>query len=254
MDKPDFYYSPLKYNDHCALCFASTLTVIYNNKTIFIEDFDHLTSKRYFNLKFNPLALTMYPLTITNDNENYIIFCFLQLNETNKSILITTTTINQYEKNPSHTSTITNNIQNDQSIETTTTTINEQIKINNKYDYLIEFSNFKYISKQAFLYQLTKTKMILLINTTDCIHSYSIEYDQITLPLKILFYHCIYQSLINDIDIDSINPIILDDGLINNDQQSIISDKDENLEIKCDDNNMILMMNIKIKNNIQIRY
>ncbi|CAF3587896.1 unnamed protein product [Rotaria sp. Silwood2] len=96
--------------------------------------------------------------------------------------------------------------------------------------------------------------MILLINTTDCIHSYSIEYDQITLPLKILFYHCIYQSLINDIDIDSINPIILDDGLINNDQQSIISDKDENLEIKCDDNNMILMMNIKIKNNIQIRY
>ncbi|CAF4740620.1 unnamed protein product, partial [Rotaria sp. Silwood2] len=92
----------------------------------------HLTSKRYFNLKLNPLALTIYPLTITNDNENYIIFCFLQLIETNKCILITTTRLNQYENlNPSRKSTITNNTQNDESIETTTI-INEQIKINNK--------------------------------------------------------------------------------------------------------------------------
>ncbi|CAF3016883.1 unnamed protein product [Rotaria sp. Silwood2] len=53
--------------------------------------------------------------------------------------------------------------------------------------------------------------MILLINTTDCIHSYSIEYDQITLTLKILFYHCIYQSLTNYINIDSINPIVFYD-------------------------------------------
>ncbi|CAF1307798.1 unnamed protein product [Rotaria sordida] len=107
-----------------------------NNETIFIQHFDHLTSKRYFNLKLNPLALTIYPLTITNDNENYIIFCFLQLIETNKCILITTTTtLNQYENlNPSRTSTVTNNTQNDESIETTTI-INEQIKINNKYDY-----------------------------------------------------------------------------------------------------------------------
>ncbi|CAF3731598.1 unnamed protein product [Rotaria sp. Silwood1] len=58
--------------------------------------------------------------------------------------------------------------------------------------------------------------MILLINTTDCIHSYSIEYDQTTLTLKI-----------HDDD----------DDLINNDEQSIINDKDENLEIECDDNN-----------------
>ncbi|CAF3763175.1 unnamed protein product [Rotaria sp. Silwood1] len=68
--------------------------------------------------------------------KNYIIFCFLQLNKTNKSILITT--IHQYENlNPSCTSIITNSTQYDESIETTT--INEQIKINNKYDYLIEF-------------------------------------------------------------------------------------------------------------------
>ncbi|CAF1073577.1 unnamed protein product [Rotaria sp. Silwood1] len=207
-----------------------------NNETIFIKHFDRLTSKRYFNFKFNPLALTMYPLTITNDNENYIIFCFLQLNETNKCILIATTTINQYENlNPSCISTIKNSSQNDESIETTI--INEQIKINNKYDYLIEFSNFKYIPKQAYIYQLTKTKMILLINTTDCIHGYCIEYDQITLTLKIIFYHCIYQSSTNDIDIDSINPIILDDDdIINNDEQSIVSDNDENLDIEYDDN------------------
>ncbi|CAF4418347.1 unnamed protein product, partial [Rotaria sp. Silwood2] len=206
-----------------------------NNETIFIKHFDHLTLKRYFNLKLNPLALTMYPLTITNDNENYIIFCLLHINETNKCILITTTTINQYENlNPSRLSIITNNLQNDESIETT---VNEEIKTNNKYDYLIEFSNFKNIPKQAFLYQLTKTKMILLINTTECIHGYCIEYDQITLTLKILFYHCIYQSSTNDIDIHSINPIILDDDdLINNDEQSMISDNDENLEIEGDDN------------------
>ncbi|CAF4747618.1 unnamed protein product, partial [Rotaria sp. Silwood2] len=113
-----------------------------------------------------------------------LFFVFLQLIETNKCILITTTTINQYENlNPSRTSTITNNTQNDESIETTTI-INEQIKINNK-NMIIEL-NLQILNiylTQAFLYQLTKRKMILLINTTDCIHSYSIQYDQITLTL-----------------------------------------------------------------------
>ncbi|CAF1057579.1 unnamed protein product [Rotaria sp. Silwood1] len=60
----------------------------------------------------------------------------LTINKTNKSILITTT--HQYENlNLSCTSLITNSTQYDESIETTT--INEQIKVNNKYDYLIEF-------------------------------------------------------------------------------------------------------------------
>jgi hypothetical protein len=177
----------------------------------------------------------MYPLSITNDNENYIIFCFANLLDTNKCILLTTTTINQHEHFiTSRASTITNSPLNEESIETTTT-INEQIKSNNKYEYLIEFSNFKQTPKQAYLYQLTKTKMILLVNTSECIHSYCIEYDQITLTSKISFYHSIYQSINNDIYIDSIHSIILDDeDLLNNDEQSIISDEEENLEL--DDN------------------
>jgi hypothetical protein len=207
-----------------------------NNQTIFIEHFDHLTTKRYFNSTLIPLALTMYPLSITNDNENYIIFSFVHLSDTNKCILLTTTTINQHENFiPSRASTITNSPHNEESSESTAV-INEQIKSNNKYDYLIEFSNFKQIPKQAFLYQLTKTKMMLLINTTECIHSYCIEYDQITLTSKILFYHCVYQSLDNEISIDSINSIILDDeDLLNNDEQSMISDDEENLELEDDE-------------------
>jgi hypothetical protein len=181
----------------------------------------------------------MYPLL--NDNENSILFCLVHLFQTNKCILLITTTINQHENIlSSRASTITNSPQNEESIETTTTTINESIKSNNKYDYLIEFSNFKQSPKQAFLYQLTKTKMILLINTTESIHGYCIEYDQINLTTKILFYHCIYQSLNNDIDIDTINSIILDDeDLLNTDEQSIISDDDENLELEeIDDENL----------------
>jgi hypothetical protein len=161
--------------------------------------------------------------------------------ETNSCILLlTTTTLNQNENLiSSRASTITNSPQNDESIETT---LNEQIKSNNRYDYLIEFSNFKQTPKQAYIYQLTKTKMILLINTTESIHSYCIEYDQISLKLKIIFYHCIYQSSNNDINIDSINSIILDDDdLLNPDEQSIISDDDDgNLELDDggDDDNL----------------
>ncbi|CAF3703991.1 unnamed protein product [Adineta steineri] len=205
------------------------------NETIFIEHFDRLTTRRYLNSTIIPLAITMYPLSITNESDNSIIFCFVHLLETNKCILLTTTTSttgNQYENMISSVaSTITNP---EQTIETT---INEQAKSNNKYDYLIEFSNFKQIPKQAYLYQLTKTKMILLINTTECIHGYCIEYDQINLTLKILFYHCIYQTLTNGINIDSINSIIIDDDdLLNTDEQSMISNDEENFELEEDDN------------------
>ncbi|CAF3669589.1 unnamed protein product, partial [Adineta steineri] len=205
------------------------------NETIFIEHFDRLTTRRYLNSTIIPLAITMYPLSITNESDNSIIFCFVHLLEKNKCILLTTTTSttgNQYENMISSVaSTITNP---EQTIETT---INEQAKSNNKYDYLIEFSNFKQIPKQAYLYQLTKTKMILLINTTECIHGYCIEYDQINLTLKILFYHCIYQTSTNDINIDSINPIIIDDDdLLNTDEQSMISNDEENFELEEDDN------------------
>ncbi|CAF2055249.1 unnamed protein product [Rotaria magnacalcarata] len=207
-----------------------------NNETVFIKQFDRLTSRRYFNSKFIPLAITMYPLPITTDSESYIIFYFVQIHDSNKCLLITTTTLNHYDNTiPSRTSTITNSPQTEEPTETTT--LDEQTKTNNKYDYLIEFSNFKRIPKQAFLYQLTKTKMLLLINTTECIHGYGIEYDQTSLTLKVVFYHCIYQSSTNDIDIDSINSIVLDDDdLINTDEQSIISDNEENLEIERDDN------------------
>jgi len=200
-----------------------------NDQTIFIQHFDRLTSKRYFNSKLIPLALTMYPLSIGNEQENSIVFCFVHVFETNKCILLTTTTLNQHENIiSSRASTITNSPHDEQLIE--------PIKSNNKYDYLIEFSNFKQIPKQAYLYQLTKTKMILLINTTECIHGYCIEYDQINLTLKILFYHCIYQTLDNDIDIDSINPIILDDeDLLNMDEQSMISNDGENFELEQGD-------------------
>ncbi|CAF3377511.1 unnamed protein product, partial [Rotaria sp. Silwood2] len=47
-------------------------------------------------------------------------------------------------------------------------------------------------------------------------------------------YHSIYKSLTNHIDIYSLNRIILDydDDLINNDQQSIITNNNEYLEIE----------------------
>lgn len=205
-----------------------------NNQTIFIKQFDRLTSRRYYNLKLIPLALTMYPLSLVNDNDNYIIFCFVQLFETNQCVLVTTTTVNQYENlASSRASTITNSPQNEEPNENE---VKESIKTNNKYDYLIEFSNFKQIPKQAFLYQLTKTKILLLINTTESIYSYGIEYDRLNLTLKIVFCHCIYQSSSNNIDIDSISPIVLDDDdLVNTDDQSMLSDNEENLELENDD-------------------
>ena len=200
-------------------------------QTIFVKHFNRLTSQCYFNSILIPLALTMYPLILTNDNDNYIIFCFLQLSNTNKCILLLTTTIDQNDNLiRSRISTITNNSQNNDSIETI---INEHNKSNNQYDYLIEFSNFKQIPKQAFIYQINKTTIILLINTGECIHGYSIEYDQVNLSLKILFYHCVYQTSNNNIVIDSINSIILDDeDLIHIDEQSINNDdNDKTLEL-----------------------
>ena len=199
-----------------------------SQQTTFVKHFDRFTSQRYFNSTLIPLALTMYPLIVTNhkDDDNYTIFCFLRLSDTNKCILLITTTRDQHDTLiRSRASTITDSSQNDESVETT---INEHTKSYNKYDYLIEFSNFTQIPKQAFIYQINQTTIILLINTGECIHGYAIEYDQKALTLNVLFYHCIYQSSNNDIDIDSINPIILDDeDLINIDEQSMNNDDND---------------------------
>ena len=214
-----------------------------NTQMIFIEHYNRLTTKRYFNSTFIPLAITMYPLSISNEQENYLIFSFLQIAQTNKCLLVATTTLTQHEHliySPE--STITNSPLTDELTEpmatTTTTRINEPTKTssttnnNNKYDYLIEFSNFKQNPQQAYLYQLTKTKMILLINTSETIHSYCLEYDQINYHVKIVFYHCVCQSSTNDIQIEAIHSIVFDDeDLANSDEQSMISDEEETLEV-----------------------
>ena len=198
------------------------------NQIVSIEHYDRLTIKRYLNSTLIPLALTMFQLSLSNENENYAVFCLVRISETNKCLLLATTTLNQHENIvSSRASTITNSPQMDESIPANTTETN---KSGNKYDYLIEFSNFKQTPKQAYLYHLTSSKMILLINTGESLHGYGIEYDQISLTLKILFYHCIFQTSNEDVDIDTIHSIILDDeDLLNPEDQSMMSDDEENL-------------------------
>ena len=201
-----------------------------DTQMISIEHYDRLTIKRYVNSTLIPLALTMFPLSITNENDNYAVFCLVRVSDSNKCVLLTTTTLNQHENLvSSRASTITNSPQTEESSVTPPTTT-ESNKTGNKYDYLIEFSNFTQTPKQAYLYHLTSSKMILLINSSDSLHSYGIEYDQISLTLKILFYHCIYQTTKDELDIDQIHSIVLDDeDLLNPEDQSMVSDEEENL-------------------------
>ncbi|CAF1058543.1 unnamed protein product [Adineta ricciae] len=201
------------------------------SSTIFIEHFDRSSTRRYLNSTLVPLALTMYPSSLNHENENSIIFSFVHILETGKCLFLTTTTNNQYDNMiSSRASTVTNSPHHDQSTETNVAETTKSLT-NNKYDYLIEFSNFKQTPKQAFLFHLTKSKMLLLINTTECLHSYGIEFEQVNLTSKILFYHCVHQSSTNDMEIDSINPIVFDeDETMNADGQSMLSNEEENFE------------------------
>lgn len=199
------------------------------DESISIIHFDRSTSRRYLNSTLKPLAVTMFTLLTGNEHENHLIFCFAHVVESNQCLLFTSTSLNSSETVVSSSKSIDHE---DSPIETKDA---ESVQTSNRYDYLIEFSNLQSKPQQAFLYQLNKSKVFLLINTGSHLHGYAIEYDPVNLNLKILFYHCIFRSSNDDIDVQSICPIVFDDDddPFNGDEQSMLSnDEEENLEFE----------------------
>ena len=205
-----------------------------NNESICIEHFDRSTSKRYFNCKLTPLAISMCSVATSTEQENYLVFCCVRVSESNKCLLIVSRTSSQHETSlpqPIPTTAVisADPIQSiDQEMQQIEPIVTDQPPSNSKYDYLIEFSHFKQAPQQAFLYQLGKTKTILLINTGEHVLSYLMKYDPSSITVKILSYQCVYRSSTKDIQIDSISPIVFDDeDVFNTDEPSMLSDDED---------------------------
>ena len=205
-----------------------------NDQSICIEHFDRSTSKRYFNCKLTPLAISMCSMATSNEQDNYLVFCCVRVSESNKCLLVISRTSSQHDTSspqPISTTAVispdpTQSI--DQEMQPIEPIVTDQPQSNSKYDYLIEFTNFKQAPEQAFLYQLAKTKMILLINTGEHVHSYLMKYNPSSITVKILSYQCVYRSPNKDIRIDSISPIVFDDeDMFNMDERSMLSDDNE---------------------------
>lgn len=217
------------------------------DQSISIINCDRSATKRYFNKTLIPLAITMSRFNDVDDHEHYIVFCLVHVSDTDQCLLLASTNLNHNEHLTSQTVTRSslNTIQtspaksddhDDSPVETNSSeTLNSTT---NKYDYLIEFSNLKAKPDQAFIYQLSKKEFMLIINTKTYLHSYVFEYELMQVNLKIISYHRVYYSATDDINVQSISPIVFDDDddLFNNDEKSTLSnDDDDNDDLEDDE-------------------